>query len=71
MPIKLPPIHVSANHHFLATENGNPFFWMGDTAWNLFHRTTRGEAERYLVNRQQKGFNVIQVMLLSEQDGLN
>ncbi len=70
MPVKLPSIHISANHHFLCTESGEPFFWMGDTAWNLFHRTTREEAERYLVNRQQKGFNVIQVMLLSEQDGL-
>jgi hypothetical protein len=31
----------------------------------------RQEAERYLTNRQRKGFTVIQAVVLAEQDGLN
>ncbi len=57
-------IVVSPNHRFLQHEDGTPFFWLGDTAWLLFSRLDRAEAERYLENRRQKGFNVVQVMVL-------
>ncbi len=68
---KLPRILVSDNHRFLVTEDSSPFFWLGDTAWELFHRLTRKEAGRYLANRQSKRFNVIQAVILAEEDGLN
>jgi hypothetical protein len=55
---------VSTNHRFLQRADGSPFFWMGDTAWLLFSRLTRTETLRYLDNRQAKGFNVVQVMVL-------
>src|SRR5688500_20223809 len=55
---------VSSNHRFLADENGNPFFWLGDTGWLLFLKLNREEAEKYLEDRKQKGYNVIQVMVL-------
>jgi len=29
---------VSPNGHYLQYEDGQPFFWLGDTAWELFHR---------------------------------
>jgi hypothetical protein len=57
-------LKVSENKRFLATENGDPFFWLGDTGWMLFSKLTREEAAKYLDNRKQKGFNVIQVMVL-------
>ncbi len=63
-------IKVSANHRFLVGESGAPFFWLGDTAWEIFHRLTREESEDYLENRRQKGFNVIQAVALAEFDGL-
>ncbi|OFX59095.1 MAG: hypothetical protein A2066_01880 [Bacteroidetes bacterium GWB2_41_8] len=44
---------------------------MGDTAWELFHRLTKVEAEKYLENRREKGFTVIQAVALAELDGLN
>ncbi len=47
-----------------------PFFWLGDTAWELFHRLTREEADLYLKNRAAKGFTVIQAVVLAELDGL-
>ena len=55
---------VSKNSRFLQHENGEPFFWQGDTGWLLFQRLDRSEAQTYLENRRQKGFNVIQVMVL-------
>ncbi len=64
-------IKVSSNHRFLKTDSGKPFFWLGDTAWELFHRLTLAEAEHYLVNRLHNGFNVIQAVVLAEVDGLN
>src|SRR5215211_871474 len=68
----LPRIRVSEqNPHLLATAHGAPFFWLGDTAWELFHRCTREEARRYFMDRQQKGFNVIQAVALAEFDGLH
>lgn len=67
----LPHIRVSENRRFLVTENGAPFFWLGDTAWELFHRLTREEALYYFVTRQRQGFTVIQAVALAEFDGLN
>lgn len=64
-------LKVSANKRFLEFENGKPFFYLGDTAWELFHRLSKSEAEMYLENRREKGFTVIQAVALAELDGLN
>ena len=61
---RLPLLKVSENRRFLATENEDPFFWLGDTGWLLFSKLNREEAEKYLDDRAAKGFNVIQVMVL-------
>lgn len=67
-----PLLKISDNKRFLATENGDPFFWLGDTGWLLFSKLTREEAEKYLEDRRLKGFNVIQVMVLhSVRDAVN
>jgi hypothetical protein len=58
------PIIVAANPHFLALQDGTPFFWLADTAWLLFSKLTRDETEKYLDDRARKGFNVLQVMVL-------
>ncbi|WP_167607200.1 glycoside hydrolase family 140 protein [Maribellus sediminis] len=63
-PAGLPLLKVSENGRFLETEDGDPFFWLGDTGWLLFSKLTREEAEKYLDNRVEKGFNVIQVMVV-------
>jgi hypothetical protein len=52
-------IHVSPDHHFLAQENGSPFFWLGENAWELFQRPNTDSVDRYLADRASKGFNVI------------
>lgn len=56
-------LRVSDNGKYL--QNGEvPFFWMGDTAWLLFHKNTEEAAAIYLKNRKSKGFNVIQATLV-------
>ncbi|GIX50363.1 MAG: hypothetical protein KatS3mg132_557 [Limisphaera sp.] len=67
----LPRLKVSENRRFLITETGQPFFWLGDTAWELFHRLTREEALHYLDTRARQGFTVVQAVALAELDGLN
>jgi hypothetical protein len=64
-------LRVSKNQRFLETTDGKPFFWLGDTAWELFHRLSREEADLYLKNRAEKGFTVIQAVVLAELDGLH
>ena len=59
-------LKVSENDRFIADENGNPFFWLGDTGWLLFSKLNREEAEKYPDDRAKKGFNVIQVMVLHQ-----
>ena len=64
-------IKVSDNKRFLVFEDGKPFFYLADTAWELFHRATRGDAERYLNHRAAHGYTVIQAVVLAEFNGLN
>ncbi len=66
---QLPQLNVSENRRFLVSGEGKPFFWLGDTAWELFHRLNREEADRYLENRAKKGFTIIQAVALAELDG--
>jgi hypothetical protein len=61
-----PGLVISENGRYLVTENGDPFFWLGDTGWLLFQKLNREEALKYLDDRKQKGFNVIQVMVIHD-----
>jgi len=62
---------ISENKRYIVKENGEPFFWLGDTAWELFHRSDKEEAAKYLKNRAAKGFTVIQAVVLAEFNGLS
>jgi hypothetical protein len=64
-----PLLQVSENRRFLIYADGRPFFWLGDTAWELFHRLNREEADCYLENRARKGFTVIQAVAIAELGG--
>jgi len=68
---QLQPLRVSDNRHFLVTRDGRPFFWLGDTGWELFHHLDRQDAERYFSTRAAQGFTVIQAAALAELDGLH
>ncbi len=56
-------LHIGENHRYL--QNGNqPFFWLADTAWLLCQTTDEDQAKMYLTNRRDKGFTVIQSVLI-------
>lgn len=61
-------VHSSKRRFVL--EDGTPFFYLADTAWELFHRLTLEEVSTYLEARRTQGFNVIQCVLLAELDGI-
>jgi hypothetical protein len=63
-------LKVSDNKRFLVHEDSRPFFYLGDTAWELFHCLTREEADLYLRTRAEQKFTVIQAVVLAEFDGL-
>ena len=64
-------LEISENKRFLQYSDGTPFFYLGDTAWELFHRTNKEEADLYLEDRARKGFTVIQAVALAELGGIN
>ena len=68
---KLPLLKISNNQNYLVTKNDEPFFWLGGTAWELIHRLTKEDIDMYLTDRANKGFTVIQTVILAELDGLN
>ena len=59
-------LQVSGNGRFLRQENGQPFFWLGDTAWQLAQELNRDEVRIYFHDRRDKGFSVIQMVLIHE-----
>lgn len=64
-------LKVSENGRYLTQENGDPFFWLGDTGWLLFNKLNRDEAVTYLDDRKSKGFNVVQAMVLHTVPSVN
>jgi hypothetical protein len=64
-------LRLSENRRYLEYEDGTPFFYLGDTAWELFHRLDREEVDRYLADRAEKGFTVIQAVVLAQVGGLD
>lgn len=58
------PLRVHPSRRCLAGANGQPFLLHGEAAWSLIGETTREDAERYLTDRAQRGFNTILVSLI-------
>jgi hypothetical protein len=54
-------LKVSDNGHYFV-KNGEPFFWLGDTAWSTVNRFSGEEVEFYLEHRRKQGFSVVHVM---------
>ncbi|TWU31818.1 glycoside hydrolase family 140 protein [Novipirellula artificiosorum] len=66
-----PRLQVHDNDRFLVTEDGTPFFWVGDTTWSMVRQSVREatddqpEVELYFKKRKEQGFNVVQTSLLT------
>ena len=64
-------LSVSPDGRSIVRSDGQPFFYLGDTAWELFHRLDRAQIRAYLHTRQVQGFNVVQAVALAEISGLS
>ncbi|MFW6438127.1 MAG: DUF4038 domain-containing protein [Armatimonadota bacterium] len=56
-------LRVHDSGRYLTDGDGQPFFWLGDTAWGLFGGLTEAETAEYLDDRADRGFNVVQAVL--------
>ncbi len=62
---------VSENHRYLIHENGQPFFWLGNTAWLMPERLNRDDVEYYLTEEWRQGYNVEQIQVLCSTPTFN
>ena len=62
---------IHPNQRQLCTRDGQAFFWLADTAWQLIHCLSREDTQHYLERRVHQGFNVVQAVVLAEYDGLD
>jgi hypothetical protein len=58
------PLRLSDNRHYVVDGAGDPFMIRGDAAWSLVAQLTKEEAEVYLKDRKQRGFNLLMVNLI-------
>ncbi|HTG45082.1 MAG TPA: DUF5060 domain-containing protein, partial [Verrucomicrobiae bacterium] len=54
------PVRVGHDGHSLAHEDGTPFFWLADTAWNGALLSSAPEWRDYIQVRRSQGFNAVQ-----------
>lgn len=64
-------LQITANKQYFQTEDGKPFFWLGDTGWLAFSKLDREGVKKYFEDRKAKGFNVVQVMVLHNLNAVN
>ena len=64
-------LKVHENKRSLMHEDGTPFFYLADTAWDLFQRLSRDEIEYYFSVRAAQDFTVIQCILFNGTEPLD
>ena len=62
---------IQIQNNYFKYADGRPFFYLADTAWELFHRLTHDEIDFYLNQRAKQGFNVVNAVALAEFEGLS
>src|SRR5262249_11542249 len=65
------PLRISQDHRYLEDASGQPFLITGDAAWSLIGDLSREDADKYLADRQSRGFNTILVSLIEHQFSRN
>lgn len=63
-------LRVSDNGRYLM-QGGRPFFWLGDTAWLMLQKLDKEDVRVYFRNRAEKGYNVIQTVLVHTLPGVS
>jgi hypothetical protein len=65
------PLKTADNGRFLIDQKGEPFLVAGDTAWSLMAQLSDENIDRYLDDRQRRGFNSIIVNLIEHRFSSN
>ncbi|SMO70776.1 DUF4038 domain-containing protein [Gracilimonas mengyeensis] len=60
-------LRVSDNKRYLSYQDGTPFFYLGDTAWEIGWKSTREELVEYIKDRKSKKFSAVQFVPMSHQ----
>ena len=58
------PLRIDFSQRFLVDQTGTPVYISGDAAWSLIAQLGAADANTYLQNRSQMGFNVVLVNLI-------
>ncbi len=58
------PLKIATDQRHLADQTGKAFLVVGDTPWSIFTAITKADAEAYLEDRRQRGFNAIIVNIV-------
>ncbi len=58
-------LKVSDNKRHLTYANGDPFFYLGDTAWEMTHNAEWWQVRGYASQLRRKGYNVVQMCTMS------
>lgn len=58
-------VKIAPNKRTLAYANNEPFFYLGDTAWEFTKKSTLSEARNFLLDRKKKGFTALQMVAFS------
>lgn len=61
------PIRIAADHHSLRGADGATVILHGDAAWSLIAAASSRQADRYLKDRQARGFNALLVNLIEHK----
>jgi hypothetical protein len=64
-------LQVSPNKHLLIHENGTPFLWVGNTAWEMIHFSRREEVSQFFENRHRNGYTVVLTCALAEVEAMS
>lgn len=65
------PLKLAPGQRFIVDQNNQPFFIHGEAAWSLIANLRDEDVDRYLDDRQNKGFNALIVNLLEHQYAAN
>jgi hypothetical protein len=61
------PLSVSSDRRHLLDKNGNPYFINGDSPWELIQNLSLADADLYLTDRKNRGFNAVLITLIEHR----
>ena len=64
------PLKTAEGGRYLVDQDGKPFLVVGDSAWSLIVQLGDADIDRYLEDRQKRGFNSIIVSLIEHGEAL-